>query len=154
MSIIILKKITFEKSHKFVDMIYKNFIELCNYEELKHNKKELKRLVTCQTAKILLIMVNKKIAAYLVGKVMELNDGRRVFYISYIYTSKHFRRQGFCSKLLNFVEDMSKKFGFDGIMLTCDTENEQIYNFYLMRGFMPDLILRKYDKHDVMYKKI
>ena len=38
-------------------------------------------------------------------------------------------------------------------MLTCDSENEPVQNFYLMRGFMPDLILRRYNKFDVLYKR-
>jgi GNAT superfamily N-acetyltransferase len=154
MSITLIKNIKPEKSQKFVDMIYANFIDLCNYNELNHNKQEITRLITSQNAKILLIIINKKIAAYLVGEIMDLNDGRKVFYISYIFTSKHFRKQGFGSKLLNFVEKQTKKFGYDGVLLTCDTEDANINNFYLIRGFMPDLVLRRYTKHDVLYKKI
>ena len=83
---------------------------------------------------------------------MDLADGRRVFYISYVFTSKPFRNKGFASKMINYVEALAKEFHFDGILLTCDTENEEVYNFYLSRGFMPDLVLRQYKKHDVLYK--
>lgn len=154
MSITQIKNIRPEKSEKFINMIYTNFIDLCDCKELKHNKQEIMRLITSQNIKILLIIVNKKIAAYLVGEIMVLNDGRKVFYINYIFTGKYFRKQGFGSKLLKFVEKLTKKFGYDGVLLTCNTEDDKIYNFYLMRGYMPDLVLRQYKKHDILYKKI
>jgi GNAT superfamily N-acetyltransferase len=154
MSLHIVRNITPEKSKKIVEMLYQNFIELAEYSDLKHNKSELTRLVTSPKSKTIFIIINGKIAAYLIGEVMELVDGRTVFYISYIFTSKLFRKQGFGSKLINYVEELSKKFNYDGILLTCDTENEEVYNFYLMKGFMPDLVLRQYKKHDVLYKNL
>jgi len=154
MSIHVVKFVDPNKCHKFVTTIYKNFIDLANYPELKHNIRELTRLVTSKDAKVYLIVVNNKIAAYLVGEIMKLNDGRRVFYISYLYTSKLFRKKGFGTKLMNRVEAYSKDFSLDGILLTYDTEDTQVNNFYLMKGFMPDMLLRKYDKFDVLFKKL
>jgi GNAT superfamily N-acetyltransferase len=152
MSLHIVRNITPEKSKKLVEMLYLNFLDLADYPELKHNRAELTRLVTSPKAKVIFIVVKGRIAAYLVGEVMELVDGRRVFYINYIFTSKLFRKRGFASKLIEYVEELSKQFGHDGILLTCDTENEEVYNFYLMKGFMPDLQLRQYKKHDVLYR--
>ncbi len=152
MSLHIVRNITLEKSKKLAEMIYLNFLDLADYPELKHNRSELTRLVTSKDSKTIFIIVKGKIAAYLVGEVMKLVDGRRVFYISYIFTSKLFRKKGFGSKLMDYVDQLVTKFNYDGVMLTCDTENEEIYNFYLMRGFFPDLVLRQYKKHDVLYK--
>jgi GNAT superfamily N-acetyltransferase len=154
MSLHIVRKMVPENSEKFVEMLYLNFAELADYPELKHNRQELMRLVTSDQSKIVLIIVNKKIAAYLVGETMDLNDGRRVFYISYIFTAKMFRKQGFASKLMNYIEEYSKKFEYDGLLLTCDTEDDDVYNFYQIRGFMPDLVLRQYKKHDILYKPL
>lgn len=152
MSIHIVRNITKENSKKLIEMIYFNFVELADYPELKHTPLEIKRLVTSQKSKIMFIIVKGKIAAYLIGEVVELVDGRRVFYISYIFTSKLFRKRGFASKLIEYVENLTKQFSYDGILLTCDTENEEVYNFYLTKGFMPDLVLRQYKKHDVLYR--
>lgn len=154
MSLNIIKNIPVEKSKKFVEMIYQNFIDLSDYPELKHNREELTRLVSSENAKIALIIVENKIAAYLVGETIDLVDGRRVFYVSYIFTAKKFRKQGFGSQLMEYVEELSKKFNYDGVLLTCDTENQNVYDFYLIRGYMPDLVLRKYNQHDVMFKRI
>jgi ribosomal protein S18 acetylase RimI-like enzyme len=136
----------------FTTVIYKNFIHLTQYKNLQHTKQEIYRILTSDTAKVILIMVNKTIAAYLIGEIMSLHDGRSVFYVNYIYTSKLFRNRGFGSSLMKVVENTVKNDGLDGIMLTCDTENKTVYIFYLKKGFMPDLILRRYEKHEVLYK--
>jgi len=136
----------------FATVIYKNFINLLPYKQLQHTKQEIYRILTSDNAKVILVMVNKKMAAYLIGEIMKLNDGRIVFYINYIFTSKLFRNRGFGSALMKVVENIVKNENLDGIMLTCDTENKYVYDFYIKKGFMPDLILRKYDRHDVFYK--
>lgn len=148
----IVRNITPEKAKKLIDVVYKNFEELTEYPELKHNPRELMRLLTSETAKVLLIIINGKIAAYLVGEAIDLVDGRKVFYVSYIYTATKFRKQGFASRLMEYVENLAKEFNYDGVLLTCDTENDTVHNFYLSRGYFPDLILRNYKKHDVLYR--
>jgi GNAT superfamily N-acetyltransferase len=148
----VVRNITHIKARKLVNAIYLNFLDLSDYPELKHNRHELMRLVTSEKSKVILIMVDGKIAAYLIGEIMDLDDGRRVFYISYLFTSKIFRGKGFASRLMRYADELVKNFEFDGIMLTCDTEDEEVHNFYLARGFFPDLILRNYKKHDVLYK--
>jgi ribosomal protein S18 acetylase RimI-like enzyme len=150
----IIKNINILKSKKLVQMIYYNFIDLKSYPELQHNKKEIQRLVTDKNAKIVLYIIDSKIAGYLIGEIKDILDGRRVFYISYIFTANNFRHQGIASKMLEYVELYTKHFKYDGILLTCNTEDDYIYNFYLMKGFMPDMTLRRYNKFDVLYKKI
>ena len=152
MSLYVVKKVDPNKSGKLVDMLYNNFVNLAAYQQLLHNRKELTRLVTSDKAKIIFLMVNKKIAAYLVGEIKDLVDGRHVFYISYLYTAKQFRKKGFASQLLEYVEELVKKENLDGVLLTCDTDDEKVHEFYLTRGFMPDLVLRNYSKFDVLYK--
>ena len=148
----IVRNITPIKARKFTEAIYANFIELKDYPELKHNRKELMRLLCSKKNKVIFIGVDKKIAAYLIADVIDLVDGRRVLYINYLFTAKQFRKKGFASRLMEYVETLAKEFKYDGVMLTCDTENEKVHNFYLTRGFFPDLVLRQYKRHDVLYK--
>lgn len=148
----IVRNITPIKARKLVEVVYANFIEIADNIELKHNRKELMRLICSKRNKVLLIMVNNKIAAYLIAEVMDLIDGRRVLYVNYLFTAKQFRKKGFASRLIEYVETLAKEFKYDGVMLTCDTENEQVHNFYLTRGYYPDLVLRQYKRHDVLYK--
>ncbi|ATZ80474.1 N-acyltransferase [Bodo saltans virus] len=154
MHIYIAKDIKKTESIKLANVIYNNFIELSKYEQLSHTKPELERLITSPESLILLMIVNKKIAGYMIGEIKSLNDGRVVFYISYIFTSKLFRGKGIASKLMSHVEKYSKKNNCNGILLTCDTEDDYVNNFYLMKGFMPDMVLRRYDKYDVLYKSL
>lgn len=136
----------------FTDVIYKNFIHLSNNTELKHTKQEIYKVLKSNNAQVYLIMKNKSIVSYLVGEITKLNDGRNVLYITYLFTSDKFRNYGLASKLLKLSDEICSKNNLDGIMLVCDTENDYIYNFYLMKNFMPDMILRRYSKYDVLFK--
>lgn len=137
--------------NKLSKMIFKNFKQLENYNELNHNMKEIMRLLKSDNTQLFLILRDKKIIAYLIGELIKLKDGRNVFYVSYLYTAENFRKNGHAKKLMKSVFELSKKNNLDGIMLTCDTENAKVYNMYLMMGFMPDMILRRYSKYDVLY---
>lgn len=134
------------------NVIYSNFIELSNYPTLKHTKNDIYNLLKSENVLICLYITNKKIGGYMVGEFMKLNDGRHVFYVSYIYTGIQFRKHGVGSKMMKIVDGLVQQYGLDGIMLTCDSNDQSVYDFYLKKGFMPDMILRNYGQHEVMYK--
>jgi ribosomal protein S18 acetylase RimI-like enzyme len=140
------------KSDRLQMMIYTNFINLAANPQLNHNMQEINRLINSPTAQIYFYLVNNKIASYLVGEVMNLNDGRAVLYITYLYTGKNFRNKGIASKLMKFAEQVASQNSLDGLMLTCDTEDQGVFEFYQLRGFMQDFQLRTYGKYDVFYK--
>jgi ribosomal protein S18 acetylase RimI-like enzyme len=154
MSIIIINKnkLLSSKLKIFTDVVYNNFIDLKEVHQLNHTKKYIYETLKCDTAQVYLIMVNKKIASYIVGKITVLNDGRHVLYISYLYTSVQFRGSGYASKLLKLADKVCDKNMLDGIVLTCNSEDTNLYDFYLKKGFMPDLLLRTYGKYEIMFK--
>jgi len=133
-------------------IIFTNFKELADYQQLKHSMEDIMKLLQSENAIVCLYIINKKTAGYMVGEIMKLNDGREVFYVSYIFTSPKFRNNGIASKLMNTVDELTNKYKLDGIMLTCNSEDKHIYDFYLKKGFMPDMLLRTYAKYEVMYK--
>lgn len=137
---------------KFVNAIYTNFLYLSNFPELKHTKLEINNLLLSPNSQVFLYIVNGKIVSYLVGDIMFLNDGRHIFYISYLYTAKHFRRNKFATRLMEQAEKVAFDKKLDAVVLTTDTENSHVYNFYLARGYMPDLLLRKYTKFEILSK--
>lgn len=139
------------KLNLFTDTIYNNFIDLSKYKHLSHDKKNIYELLKSDTAQVYLIIINNKIAAYSVGNITKLHDGRKVVYITYLFTAEQFRKHGFASKLLQMSFDVCKKKYLDGVMLTCDSQNITLYDFYLKKGFMPDLLLRTYDKYEVLF---
>lgn len=136
----------------FGQVVYDNFIDLSYNPKLKHNMNEIMKIIKSPESVILIALENNKMIGYLIGEFIKLNDGRHVFYITYVFTSELFRDRGIASKLMNIVDDLVLKNNLDGIMLTCDSENYQVYNFYLKKKFMPDLVLRTYDKYEIMYK--
>jgi len=136
----------------FGKIVFNNFKELVKIPNLKHNIKEIMRIIKLQNSVIIFKMYKNKIIGYVLGEIMHLNDGRNVFYITYIYTSPFFRGKGIATELMNIINNMVKDQNLDGVLLTCDSENEELYLFYEKRGFMPDLVLRTYDKFEVMFK--
>lgn len=134
----------------FVDIVYKNFINLVHDPNLKHSKMEINKLLFSPNFKGYFVKENDKIIGYLLGEITKLNDRRKVYFISYIYTSKYYRKHGIASKLMELVMDMTKSMKLDTVMLICDTEDDNVYNFYLKKGFMLDFTLRRYNRHDVL----
>lgn len=156
MSIYIVPKNKLKKSANslLAKTIYQNFNYITNTPELNHNMNEVNRLLTNDDAQIYLYMINKKIAGYLAGEIMKLNDGRKVFFITYLYTAKKFRNRGIASQLMDLSEQYVRKFGLSGVMLICDTHKQKLYDFYLKKGFMPDFLLRNNNRHEVLYKVV
>jgi ribosomal protein S18 acetylase RimI-like enzyme len=136
----------------FSSVVFSNFSELDN-ETLDHSENSIYNLLKSDSVKLYLIVSNDhKILAYILGKIMKLNDGRDVFYITYLYTSSEHRNKGYASILINLVNKTKIDEKLNGIMLTCNSTDDKIYNFYINKGFMPDIILRTYAKHEVMFK--
>jgi len=134
-----------------ITCIYENFSYLNDVKQLSHTTNDITKLVNSKNARLYLCIMNKKIVGYLIGETMTLNDGRNVFYVSYLYIADKYRKKGYASFLMSIVNEYVKKNNLDGIMLTCDTDNVSLYDFYMKRGFMPDLLLRTYDRYDVLY---
>ena len=142
------------KTPKLDYMIYNNFHDLSKYPKLLHTTDEISKLLNSNDTLFYVYMYNNKIAGYVLGKAMVLNDGRQVFFISYIFVAKQFRSKGLGQFLLLYIQQLAITLNLVGIMLVCDTEDQLVYEWYLKNGFMPDLYLRRYEKHDVLYKQI
>ncbi len=135
------------------DTIYDNFKDLAIDTNLKHTKEEIYRVLKTNQSQVYLILdENNIITAYLIGEIITINDGRKILYITYLFTAPRFRKLGLASKLIDTAQNIVANNNLDGIMLTCDTHNESVYNFYLKKGFMPDLVLRNYSRHEVLFR--
>lgn len=153
MKIKIFHKLTNDNINLITPVIYKNFIQLHRYPELQHNIKDIKDILNDKTFfGIFIFDEHKKILGYLIGKNINLNDGRKVFYISYIFVAEQFRNKKLGSKMLDIVHNQKKN--VDMIMLTCDTYDKLVYNFYIKRGYMRDYFLRKFTRYDILSKPV
>ena len=65
----------------------------------------------------------------------ELADGKSVCYFSNLWVHPRLRGQKIGSKLVKFVEDESKKNGFEFLSLGVHTDNEKNMSIYKYMGF-------------------
>lgn len=134
--------------------VYENFKLEATDESLNHNMPEIYRLLKGERSEIFLFIINKKIAGYIVGEKIKMSDGRNVFFITYLFTAKKFRNKKIGSQLLTHVETYAKNNYLNCLMLTCDSNNQYLNTFYLMKGFMPDLTFRTYSRYETLSKRL
>jgi ribosomal protein S18 acetylase RimI-like enzyme len=136
------------------NMIFNTFINLSNIPELKHNIMEIKKILNNPRVQFYIYMIDNMIAGYILGETIVLNDGRHVLYITYLFTAPKYRNHGIASSLLTYAEQYVINKNLNGIMLTTDTQNLKLFNWYLEKGFMADTTLRNYGRYEVLYKII
>lgn len=85
----------------------------------------------------------------MIGEFKNLNDGRLVYYITYLFVAPKFRNKRIASQLLRYLINKCKSWGIKHITLTCDTYNIKLCSFYKKIGFIPDLIMRNMKRHEI-----
>lgn len=138
----------------FVDIIYNNFIELETQPKLLHNKDKILESLQSPNTVLIVILDKKTMAGFVLSEIIELDDRRRVLFISYIYVAKSLRTNGIGGKLMDIAESFAGKNNCIGVMLIFDTHNSSLVRFYEKRGYMLDINLRRYEQHDVFYKVV
>lgn len=134
----------------FADIIHNHFLYLSQRPELQHNVYEIRRLLSGNDTISFVVYDNDKIIAYLIGEIKHLNDGRTAYYVSYLYVCQKYRNKKIGTKLMKIVINKAKESDIRYVILTCDTNDKKVYEFYQKLGFMPDHILRNYGRHEVM----
>lgn len=156
MSLLVLNKTDIDKQKDlsfFVDTIYNNFIELKYEEKLMHTKQKIEENIKNNNSIIVIQMnENKKIVGFITANIMMLDDRRKVFFITYVYVAETERNKKLGSVLLNKAEQVGRDNKCIGCMLIFDTHQDNLVRFYEDRGYMLDINLRRYERHDVFYK--
>ena len=135
--------------NKMTLIIFNNFHELVKYPILKHNEQEIFNLLISPNKYFLCAVNNKKIVGYILCEIMHLDDGRNVLYISYLYVAPSWRNKKIGKQLLQKAISYANGKHLDAVVLIADTDDDKVINFYMTKGFMHDLQLRRYDKYDV-----
>jgi len=138
----------------FVDVIFNSFIQLSRNKSLLHTKIQIEKNLRSENSVIILIMKEKKIIGFLTGNITVLDDRRQVFFISYIYVVENSRNKKIGSTLLQEAEKIAKQSNCLGMMLIFDTYDKILMYFYETHGYMLDINLRRYERHDVFYKTL
>jgi ribosomal protein S18 acetylase RimI-like enzyme len=139
-----------------VKLIYNNFIELTEEDKLMHTPEKIEENLKADNSVIVVLTDKKsqKMIAFLTANIIELDDRRLVFYISYIYTAESYRNSGLGTELMDLAEKLGRKHKCNGVMLIFDTYKPNLVRFYENRGYMQDINLRRYERHDIFYKII
>ena len=139
---LVIKEIRgFKDPLPFASTVYNNFGYLSKDPEAQHNMNEILRLFRDENFVGFLVYLGNKIVAYLVGEKKVLNDGRMVFYITYIFVSNKFRGKKIGTQLIGRLINRCKDWGIKFILLTCDVKNEKAYTWYKKIGFQEDPLL-------------
>ena len=134
----------------FGTTIFNNFVHLSDVPELQHSRSEIIRLLSSANMLSYVLYNNSNMMlGYLVGEKKHLNDGRIVFYVSYMYIGKKYRSKKLGSYLMNLIIDKCRETGIKFITLTCDTKNKKVMSFYEKMKFVQDPLLRNFKRHDI-----
>lgn len=139
------------------DTIFNNFNYLTNFADLQHNKTSIINILNGDSLLCYFVFDdtdsnNRKMIAYLIGDFKKLNDGRYVYYLSYIYVSQAYRRQKIGKRLMERLFIDCKKNGCQFILLTFDTKDDKLIKFYKDYEFVPDPVLHTNNRHGVYTK--
>jgi len=134
----------------FVNIVYNNFISIANISNLKHNKIEIKNLLSKNNFIGLFAFLNDKLIAYIIGETKHLNDGRIVYYITYFFVAAKYRNKGIGTNLMDILINKCKIWEIKYITLTFNVKNKKILHFYKKKGFIFDPILKNNSQYDVL----
>lgn len=132
-----------------VNAIYNNFIYLTEFPELQHTKNDIMKLLQLDDKLCYLLYLNNSIIGYLIGDYRTFPDNRYGFYVSYLYIAKKYRKHGLGKMLMNKIINKCRNQGTKFIILTCDTNDTNIVNFYNKLGFKIDRSLGSNKRHNV-----
>jgi len=138
---------------KLRDVIYKNFEEIADIEELNHTSSEIYRILTSSMTIIFFAIYNKKIIGYIIAELHELG-GKRILHINYLYVVPLYRKNGLGTYLLNRITQSGIDYNADAISLTFDTFNKKLERYYFENYFNYDSNFRSKQRYDMLVKKL
>lgn len=144
----------------FINTVYNNFSYL-KEPELNHTVEEIKRVMTCNDFFGILVYdtlnnINtsnvNKIIGYTVGEFKMLNDGRHIFYITYMFVAPKHRGKKIGSMMVDKLVNHCTNKKIHYVVLTCDSMQPKLVRFYNRLGFNEDPLLKSYSRHIIMSK--
>jgi len=125
----------------FAEVVYANFKNIDTTENVTHSKEEIVRMMMSDQMVGLLLYLEGKVIGYLLGEFTLLQDGRLVYFMSYIYILPKYRKRGLGDALIRGIKKECREFGVYHILLMTDLSKSEVRNFYLKRGFVVDTFL-------------
>ena len=142
---------------KLSKYIYKNFIHLLS-DNIEHSEQYINKVLTDPNSKCFFVYLNipnkgKYMIGYLISDIRQLQDGRRVVYISYLYVESAYRDLKIGSLLMKIIIKKTISYNIKYIMLTCDGTDQKLIHFYNKFNFSKEkggMYGQSNNKHIVM----
>jgi len=131
------------------DIAFNNFTYLSKFPELMHTKQDIIKTLQLSGNLCFLIYDGTNLIGYLIGNHRTLPDNRYAYYISYVFVSEKYRGKKIGTKMMDLIINKCKNAGTKFIVLTCDTVDTKIINFYKKYGFIVDPVLGNGKRHEV-----
>src|SRR5579872_1572134 len=138
---------------KLVEVVYRNFEEIADKPLLKHNRREIARVLTSPQSIIIFGVINGVIVAYLIAEAI-VDNLRQLLQIVYLYTVPMYRNRGLATFMLNLIQQYAEELDIPYLSLTFDTYNKKLLKFYTEYHFDFDSNLRSYQRYDMLVKPV
>jgi ribosomal protein S18 acetylase RimI-like enzyme len=123
-------------------IIFTNFIDLQYQAGINFSIDSIKETLTSPNLLGWFIINNdNKVVGYMVGDKKSLNDGRRVYFISYFYIVEKFRNTGLGKQMMINCINYIKNINIPFIILTSEI-NSSAFQLYKKLGFTFDPIIK------------
>lgn len=123
-------------------IIFTNFIDLQYQPGIQFSIDSIRDdLISPNLLGWFLINEENKIVGYMVGNKKRLNDGRRVYYISYFFIVESYRNTGLGKEMMINCINYIKNINIPFILLTTEI-NSNAYNLYKKFGFGFDPLIK------------
>lgn len=133
----------------FTNIIYNNFIYLKNFPDTLHTKEHIyKNLLSNNLIGILVYNEDNNIIGYLIAEYQK-DFYKKNIYISYLYIHEKYRKLNIGTQLIKLIIKIGNLNKINKILLTFDTYNIKLHNFYKRFGFNIDSEYNKKTRHNV-----
>ena len=127
---------------RLAKIIFINFIELQNQPDIEFSYESIKEILSSPDLIAWFLMDNNsKIIGYLIGSIIELSDGRMVYFIHYFYIIQKYRNFGLGSRMLLIVLEHITNINIKFVMLISKIKSIG-WDMYKKYGFNDDPIVK------------
>jgi ribosomal protein S18 acetylase RimI-like enzyme len=138
---------TIDNFERLSKIIFINFMDLQYQQGIEFSIDSIKdTLSSLNLLGWFLIDDDNRVIGYMVGEKKRLDDGRRVYYISYFYIVEKYRNTGLGKQMMinciNYVKNINIPFVF----LTSEIKSSA-FNLYTKIGFIYDPIIKINNKN-------
>jgi GNAT superfamily N-acetyltransferase len=133
---------TVKNIDRFAKIIYINFIDLQNQPDISFSIEDITTTLSSNNfLGWLLLHDSGSIIGYMIGELKTLDDGRRVYFLSYFYVIKKYRGHGIGFKMMMNMIQYLKTINIQFVMLISSIYTDA-FRLYSKLGFVPDPVLK------------